>query len=93
MLWLSAAKGQVDCSDQSLAEYGTADAGVREFVDKYRTASFKASCFEIRKDVGMSEHVYHRAEQPGFEHFDKQAWVLRIRSPMYRTSNGMLQTR
>jgi hypothetical protein len=45
--------GRTPIEDQSLAEYGTADAGVREFVDKYRTASFKASCFEIRKDVGL----------------------------------------
>ena len=78
-------KGQDDFSDQTSAEYGTTEAGVREFVEKYQPASFKASSFEIRKDVGTSKHANRRPEQPDFEHFDQQVWVLRTRSPTYRT--------
>ncbi|KIM72370.1 hypothetical protein PILCRDRAFT_16193 [Piloderma croceum F 1598] len=37
---------------QALANY-RAEPDLCEFMNKYQTASFKASCFEIRKDVGL----------------------------------------
>lgn len=40
-------------SSPQIEEYGTAEPGVREFIDKYQTTSFKASYFEIRKGVGL----------------------------------------